>query len=325
MTNTAVVFETNNLSNGRAEAVVQGLERLFRHLGEELARVDEVVVTHDGLDGFEQARVIEAAGRDVKFAALPLKTGYYAAKNVGFDATTARFVAFADSDCWPVQGWLEALFAPLLAGTATVAAGRTCYRDDTLGAAATTIDFMYFDSPLGESCTRNFYANNVAFERQVFERARFEAGARFYRGDCQVLGLVLQEQGVKVLFVPRARTTHRFPDTMRDFVKLRMHRGADAVALAPHLFGAYFAGLPAKRLGRLAGVATLAARWAFSVGALNHQGMTPVRGLRKARALGAMTAISALDVFGALTTRAKADTVLSYHRDVDRLGVNTVG
>jgi hypothetical protein len=228
-------------------------------------------------------------------------------------------VAFADSDCWPARGWLEALFAPLREGRAVVTAGRTCYRDDTLGIAATTIDFMYFDSPLGESCTRNFYANNVAFERGVFERARFEAGARFYRGDCQVLGLVLQEQGVKVQFVPQARTTHRFPDTMRDFVKLRLHRGADAVALAPHLFGAYFPGLPAKRLGRLAGVASLAARWAFSVGALNRQDMTPVRGLKKARALGAMTAISALDVFGALTSRARADTVLSYHQDVDGL------
>jgi hypothetical protein len=316
---TAVVFETNNLSSGSAEKVVSGLERLFSYLASELVHVGELVVTHDGLTEPEQRRVRNAAGREVRFVALPLGTGYYAAKNHGFDATTARFVAFADSDCWPAHGWLQALFAPLLDGRATAVAGRTCYRDDTLGIAATTIDFMYFDSPLGESCTRNFYANNVAFERGVFERARFEAGQRFYRGDCQVLGLVLQKQGVKIAFEPKARTTHRFPDSMKDFVKLRMHRGADAVVLAPHLLETYLPGLPAKRLGRLGGAVTLAARWAFSVRALNHQEMTEVRGLRKARALGALTAISALDLVGALTTRAKAETVLSYHQDVDNL------
>jgi len=101
---TAVIFETNNLSNGSAEAVVSGLERLFRHLAVELASVDDVVVTHDGLSDAEQHRVSEALGRDVKFVTLPLGTGYYAAKNVGFEATTARFVAFADSDCWPAAG-----------------------------------------------------------------------------------------------------------------------------------------------------------------------------------------------------------------------------
>jgi len=198
-------------------------------------------------------------------------------------------------------------------------AGRTCYRDDTLGIAATTIDFMYFDSPLGESCTRNFYANNVAFEREVFKRAQFEAGARFYRGDCQVLGLVLQRMGVPVVFAPAARTTHRFPDTMKDFVKLRLHRGADAVALAPHLLETYLPALPTKKLGRLGGAVTLAARWAFSVRALNHQDMTPVRGLKKAKAIGALTAITALDLAGALTGKVNAATVLSYHRDVDGL------
>src|SRR5688572_12079954 len=100
---TAVVFETNNLSTGSADAVVAGLERLFRHLGPELAAVDDVVVTHGGLDEVEQHRVSAAAGRAVKFVQLPLGAGYYAAKNAGLAATPARFVAFADSDCWPAR------------------------------------------------------------------------------------------------------------------------------------------------------------------------------------------------------------------------------
>jgi hypothetical protein len=319
MAETAVVFETNNLQSSDREAVTRGLEGLFGHLSAELAAVDEVVVTHEGLGAAERSRVEAAANRALRFIEVPEGTGYYAAKNLGFEATTARFVALADSDCWPAAGWVNALFEPLRAGRARAVAGRTCYRDDVLGIAATTIDFMYFESPLGDSCTRNFYANNVAFEREVFVQARFEAGKRFYRGDCQVMGLMLQALGVKVLFVPQARTTHRFPDSLRDFVRLRMRRGADAVALAPHLLEAYLPALPAKRLGRLGGAATLLARWAFSVRALNHQDMPEVRGARRASALAALTAVSALDLVGALATRPNPDTVLSYHRDVDGL------
>jgi hypothetical protein len=47
--------------------------------------------------------------------------------------------------------------------------------------------------------------------------------------------------------------------------------------------------------------------------------MTPVHGLRKARALGALTAITALDLAGALAGKVNSNTVLSYHQNVDGL------
>ena len=302
----ALVLETNNLRGGDdPAAVVSTLARLLRHLRAQtrpLDTLDEVVITHDGLDADAQADLRREAGRAVSFVAIPEGAGYYEAKNRGFDATRADVVAFGDADCWPDPAWLESLLEPFADQGVQVAAGRTTYRDDPLGAAATSIDFMYFPTPLGEGCTRNFYANNVAFRRATFARFRYLADADVYRGHCQKLGFQLHEAKVAIRFVPRARTVHRLPDTARELVRLRLLRGADTVAVAPALVRA---ALPASLagVGRVPGLAplgVLAARLAFSVRAVNRQGLTPLAGLRRAACLAGVVGITLLDATGAL-------------------------
>ena len=295
-----------------------------------LASLAELVVTHEGLTADDQARLARAAGRDIAFVAVTRGTGYYEAKNRGFEATTGDVVVFGDADCWPDSTWLAELTEPFDDQEVEAVAGRTCYRGDLLGTAATTIDFMYFDSPLGKGCTRNFYANNVAFRRATFERARYVLGGAFYRGNCQVMGLELQANGVKIAFQPSARTTHRFPDDAKDFVRLRLLRGADAVSLEPHLGRAY---LP-KALAPLASAPGLEAfvlgsRLLFSLGAINRQDMPEVHGARRLACAALVAGISALDVAGAclkrmglahLVSREDADVVaLGYHENVDGL------
>src|SRR5262245_34661137 len=194
---TALVLETNNLRRGGD--VTKSLERLLQHLAPQLGKIDELVVTHDGLR--DTARLEHAAEHGVLFVELPPGTGYYQAKNVGFDATSADVVAFGDADCWPDRHWLDRLLSPFAAdASVSVVAGRTTYRDDVLGRAATAIDFMYFPSPLGAECTRNFYANNVAFRRDTFARFRYLADPKIYRGHCQRLGMRLAAAGVPVLY-----------------------------------------------------------------------------------------------------------------------------
>ena len=92
-------------------------------------------------------------------------------------------------------------------------AGRTTYRRDLLGTAASTIDFMYFPSPFGKGYTRNFYANNIAFRREVFDTRRF-GEHEMYRGHCAVLGIDLHNAKIPIVFAPAARTIHRFPDSV---------------------------------------------------------------------------------------------------------------
>jgi len=309
------------------------LERLLRHLRGQtrpLDTVDELVITHEGLSALQQQRLERVAGRAITFVQVPPGTDYYAAKNAGWEATKAPIVAFGDADCWPAPEWLEALLTPFEEDPSVQAvAGRTTYRSSLFGTAASAIDFMYFPSPLGPGCTRNFYANNIAFRRDAFEGSRYAEREGFYRGNCQTLGLRLQALRVPVRFVPAAHTTHRLPDTLRELFMLRLLRGADAVELAPHLGNAY---LPQglrwlSRLGVLSGAATLGARFGYSTRAINHQDLPRVRGLRFAACVGLVGAITAMDGLGALLhpwlrrgQRAEAArTALSYHEDVDRL------
>ena len=276
-----------------------------------LQALDELVITHTGFNEAQRNGLAEAAGRALRFVEVGA-AGYYQAKNLGFAATTAEVVAFGDADCWPESGWLSRLLAPVVEGRVEVCAGRTTYRPDLLGTAATTIDFLYFESPGGQRETRNFYANNVAFRRATF--GRYATGDSFYRGHCQVLGLQLKRDGVRIAFEPRARTLHRFPDSARELLQLRLMRGSDAVALTPHLFEEF----PFLRVaGPLAPAAVLAARLGFSVAALGKQDMPELRGLERLACLSAIAALSLADAAGAALRLPR--TALSYHADVDGL------
>jgi glycosyltransferase involved in cell wall biosynthesis len=333
----ALILETNNLRGSTDQArVVKSLARLLQHLSAQTFPVrdlTEVVLTHDGLTEEHRAGLEAALDRPIRFVAIAPDTGYYEAKNQGFDATTADVVVFADADCWPDPAWLARLLAPLFEDANTeVVAGRTTYRDDLLGIAATSIDFMYFPSPLGEGSTRNFYANNVAFRRGVFAARRYQSAEGIYRGHCQKLGMRLAADGVRVRFEPCARTTHRFPDGAAELFRLRLLRGADTVELSPYLGRAY---LPPQwrwlsRLGPLTSLGVLAARFSFSVRAVGKQGLSEVRGARRAASMAIVGGLSAADAVGALARSVAGarfgvrdgglrDGALSYHGDGDRL------
>ncbi|MFP2909652.1 glycosyltransferase, partial [Pyxidicoccus sp. 3LFB2] len=235
----ALVVETENLrGSGTADAEFASLARLLRHLRGQrfgVERLTEWVITHEGLPSEAQRVLEDAAGRSLTFVEVPEGTGYYGSKDRGFDATTADVVVFGDSDCWPDAAWLERLVARFDAPDVRVVAGRTVYRGGLLAEALTPVDFPYFPSPLGEGRTRNFYANNVAFRREVFARFRYGGPRGFHRGDCGVLGLRLHAERIPVHFEPEALTTHPLPDTLAGHLQKRLRRGADIVTLAPYL------------------------------------------------------------------------------------------
>jgi hypothetical protein len=225
---TALVLESDNLVaiDAREESVVAQLERLLDRLAVgslPLARLDEVVLAHRGLDGRDQARLARAARRALRFVD---GGGYYESKNRGFSATTADIVAFGDGDCWPSERWLEELFAPFAReDSACVVAGRTVYEPGWLGGALTAVDFTPMASPLGAGCVRHFLANNVAFRRAVFAAHPFEPRADLHRGSCGVLALRLHREGVPIRYAPGALTVHRTPSLPRELVQRRSSEG----------------------------------------------------------------------------------------------------
>jgi len=326
----ALVLETNNLTGGGAdlEATVTSLERLLTRLHGQTCPLAQLVVTHDGLPATARARLDRAAGLAIRWVELAPGTDYYAAKNVGFDASDAAVVVFADADCWPEPTWLEALIAPFADDAVQITAGRTTYRSDVLGTAASTIDFMYFQRE--PATTRNFYANNVAFRRAVFDSHRYQRHD-MYRGHCQILATGLAQAGVPIAFVPAARTIHRFPDRLAELVKLRLLRGEDTCELTPHLLRTYAPALaPLGNLGPVRPLAVLAARFAFSVRSINHQDQPPARGVRWLATVGAIAGISLVDAAATLVRGLRgrriasagqdaATITLSYHGNHDHL------
>ncbi len=233
---TALVLETHNIQRGGEAGALTALSNLLTHLKRQLeTSVDEICVTHFGLSDAAQRQVEQMLGASVRWLCVDEITSYYEAKNAGFQATKADVVVFADSDCWPDTSWLGKLLSPFADANTKVVAGRTRYRDDVLGDAVTLLDFPYFERHCASGrITHNFYANNVAFRRDVFAEHNYPEDA-FFRGHCQVLGMRLAEAGVAIRYQHDAVTVHRFPDSARELLVLRLLRGSDLRALAPRI------------------------------------------------------------------------------------------
>ncbi len=298
----ALVLESDNLLaiDPRTDAVVAGLAELLSCLAAgvlPLAQLDEVVLVHEGLQLRDQATLSRAAGRPLCFVEAPRGSGYYAAKNAGFAATTADVVAFGDADCRPSDAWLHALLAPMRArGDVQVVAGRTTYASSLLGDALTAIDFQPIASPLGAGCVRHFFANNVAFRREVFARHRFELRADLHRGACGVLALQLHRDRVPIHHAPDALTVHRTPSGL-ELIERRMKRGGDLARLAPEIARAH---LPARlawvgQLGPVSPLVLLGGRLVVAAGSIARLGSHGAMA-RASLALG----LTAIDACGAL-------------------------
>ncbi|BCT33985.1 MULTISPECIES: glycosyltransferase [Pseudomonas] len=332
----ALVLETNNLRGGKdAQEALNSLKRLIARLARQSLPPQSFaqwVITHDGLDPVARQALCALAGRELDFVEIDTLTGYYDAKNVGFDAVDqgrCQYVVFADADCIPCSHWLEQLLVPFAEDDAPLAvAGRTSYAPSVAGSALTAIDFMYFPSPLRRGATRNFYANNVAFRCDTFEQYRYEPLDGIYRAHCQVMGLRLQAAGVAVVYAPGAHTEHRLPDSQGEVLKLRWLRGGDSVGLTPYLVRAYMPGWLQwlGRSGPIGPLCVMLGRLGYSLRALNHQDLPPLRGLRRLGATLVVIGMSLLDTAGAVVRgmgirvgrrSAGHSEALSYHRNLD--------
>ncbi|MGE3456244.1 MAG: glycosyltransferase family 2 protein [Kofleriaceae bacterium] len=290
------MIETWNIDGHAAS-----LRRLLQTLRPQLVGV-EVIITHVGLDAATRASL--AAELAITWLPLPRDASYYDHKNRGFDATTGDIVAFIDGDCSPDADWLEHLVAPFARG-ARVVAGATSY-PGALAPIANAIDFPYFDGKTAgrrsiadaPATVRNFFANNVAFERAVFALRRYPAIEPMFHGQCQVLALRLLQDGIPIAFAPDARLTHAWPDDVRAWLEARLLRGADTVSLLPYVLAHYTprAAPAIARLGPLPTLALIAGRGIASSWQVVRRG--PLM-----RGLGFVAIATLLDSIGAATSR----------------------
>ncbi|CAN5836901.1 glycosyltransferase family 2 protein [soil metagenome] len=290
------MIESWNLGEDLAR-VERGLWELADTLAPQVAdHTAEVVITHRGLGERARASIDRALVRPITWVLLPGSAGYYEHKNRGFDATTGDIVAFLDGDCAPSASWLAALIAPIAGGEAKVAAGMTSYPGE-LGPLANQLDFPYYGR--GPGCVRNFFANNVAFSREVFAARRYPTIEPMFHGQCQVLGLQLLTEAIAIRFAAGARVTHAWPEDLAEWLEVRLLKGADTVSLLPYVVAAYAprASPMVERLGALPALSILGLRAVTGTWAALRKG--PVW-----KGLGLVACVTVLDALGAAAAPA---------------------
>jgi len=291
---TSLMIESWNLGDDLAK-VERGLWQLADRLAPQVANA-EVVITHRGLGDRARSSIERTLEHPITWVALPGDAGYYEHKNRGFDATTGDVVAFLDGDCEPSARWLASLVDPIARGGAKVTAGMTSYPGE-LAPLANQIDFPYFER--GPGSVRNFFANNVAFAREVFAARRYPTIEPMFHGQCQVLGLQLLVEHIAIRFAADARVTHAWPEDLEEWLEVRLLKGADTVSLLPYVIATYApAALPlTRRLGRLPALAILGMRAITGT-------WTALRKGPRLKGLGLVAAVTVLDAIGAAAAPA---------------------
>jgi GT2 family glycosyltransferase len=100
----------------------ESLERLLAALAkQDLDEPFEVIISDDGSGNLSRTRAAVAASPlDVSLLEHPVNRGPAAARNDGWRAARAEWIAFTDDDCQPTPGWLRAGLAAVRQGDAVV-------------------------------------------------------------------------------------------------------------------------------------------------------------------------------------------------------------
>jgi glycosyltransferase involved in cell wall biosynthesis len=210
----SVVVETVNALHYGPHLLIKTLDSIYRQCPPDC----EILVIDVGLSQFTlqelsklfpQVRIVEAKG-----------SGYFQAKNIGYENARSPIVVFPDSDCVPSTDWLAAITEPFGNGAEAVA-GRSLYVGGFLARVMNITDWGYFPST-NAKFTKFFAANNFG----VRKPSKFLFDERFWRtGGDITMANDMYNNGIRIYFSPSARINHYFPYRISDFVEMRFQEG----------------------------------------------------------------------------------------------------
>ncbi|MBM4012262.1 MAG: glycosyltransferase family 2 protein [Planctomycetes bacterium] len=154
---------------------------------------------------------------------------YYEQKNLGAESARGRYVVFLDSDVIPEPGWLERLLDSFADPRVEVVCGN-CFLD-TGDLVSKSVALAWF-FPLRDgrevlARQESFFANNVAFRREVAAGYPFEPLAGSSRGACRLLARRLVDDGRGLFVNTAARVSHPAPNGLRHLVLRGLAQGRD--------------------------------------------------------------------------------------------------
>ena len=179
----------------------------------------EVVVVNSG--GGAPAERLAAAGLRIPVYSFQERLYPGAARNVGIDATHARFVAFLAADCVAAPGWVAGRLREHGAGAAAVASALTNAYPESTAAWASLLLLHNRRLALDRPSQRLLYS--LSYDRSLFHRfGRFREDLR--AGEDTEFNARLHSE-VRVVLAPDAHTAHRYPTDARAMLRDAYRRG----------------------------------------------------------------------------------------------------
>ena len=231
------------------------LSRCMAALANQSLRGFEVILVDDGsMD--DTPRTVMGLRRelplDLKSIRLPVARGPAHARNQGWRATRADFIAFTDDDCEPEPEWLARLVEALSHAAADIAGvgGRVMAAGDGLVSR-----YMSYHRVLEPPPSRAYLvtANCIYRRGALDEVGGFNPQVRSAGGEDPGLSFALRDRGYRFGFTERAVVRHHFREGLLGFVRTFYRYGKGYRLVMDR-------GFPLERAASLAALAAAPAR-----------------------------------------------------------------
>jgi glycosyltransferase involved in cell wall biosynthesis len=179
----------------------------------------EVIVVDSSSDN--TPRVVSGAYPQVKLIHIDNRTDPGTARNIGIGEAKGEIIAFTDSDCIPLDGWLESIAAVHMSQPQYKIIGGVIRNgnesDDSVGLAGYLAEFREFLPGQSKREVVHIPTCNISFKRQVFKDYGPFQG-EYYPQEDLVYNYSLVEKGEKILLDPTIEVFHNHRSRLREFL-----------------------------------------------------------------------------------------------------------
>ena len=193
----------------------------------------EVVVVNSG--GGDPAAQLRAKGIDVPVVSRDERLFAGAVRNLGIDATNARYVAFLAADCVAEPGWAAGRIRAHRSGADAVASAMSNPFPEKASAAAAFLLLHNRRTPHARPERTDLHG--LSYDRALFDRyGRFREDLRTGE-DTELNGRLPPD--VTIAWAPDVRAAHRYPTRVGEFLRDQYARGRLRARAAAEIEGAH--------------------------------------------------------------------------------------
>ena len=236
-----VVIEWENIQLAEQARCLEMLRNLSR-------QIDEVCLAAPGAGGIEVLLLFDdekCSAEDVRRVVEPYfppakphctlrltaapGLNYYEQKNRGAREAAAEIVVYLDSDVIPEDNWLTSLLTPFADANVEVVCGNS-YLTATGPYSKAFALFWFFPLRARNAVFEPrtvFFANNVAFRREVIRRASVRARGRHDARLVSGVGASTAQDGIVIYHNSAAQVSHPAPFGLSHFVNRALAQGRD--------------------------------------------------------------------------------------------------